>query len=189
MLYLVLSAALCLEPAKTDDALARLINRLDRAVDPAERLGLVRAIAAQKSPRAIATLSVILAEEKSPDAIRMAALEGLVKLNLADGNDAIALAALDARSAAVRARAVEAIGTLRITEFLPACTRALQHDSPLVRRAGVEAIVQFGDWKLAQRVIPFVKDPNAGVSASARRGVALVSLHFLHLATKQFRTP
>lgn len=156
--------------AEKDDVLNALLRRLDEANGEAARLDVVREVAALKSPRAAPALSVELGSEANTDRVRLEALRGLEALNHEAGNDAIALVALKSDSAVVRARAVEAIGNLRIAEFAPACVKGLSADDGRVRRAAVEALVKFDSPALAGRVLPALQDDDNQVRVAAARG-------------------
>ncbi len=165
-------------------ALNDLIAALDAEKDDGKRLILVKKLAALKSPKAIATLSVELSNEKNPNVVRIEAIRGLEALEYAEAQDAIAIAALKAEPPIIRARAIEAIGNLRIREFIPACVRGLASNDARVRRSALDALIQFNDMLSAARALPFVKDADDAVRRSAHRGAGLLtvklSLFILH---------
>ena len=158
------------------NALKPLIVALDSEKDDGKRLQLIKQLAALKSPKAVATLSVEMSNEKNADAVRLEALKGLVAIKNAESQDAIAIAALKSDSTMVRARAIEAIGQLRIREFVPACVRGLSSNDAVIRRSAVDALVQFNDFGLAARTLPFVKDDDERVRDSARIGAGLFGM-------------
>src|SRR5262245_29795032 len=128
----------CADPASDSAAVTQLITRLDAEKDDGKRLQLVKQLAALKSVRAIATLSLEMNNEKSPSVVRIEALKGLEALKQEDASDAIAIAALKSDSIIVRARAIEAIGNLRIRDFIPACVRGLTSKEAAIRRSSLD---------------------------------------------------
>lgn len=166
------------------DTLKNLIAALETEKDDGKRLQLIKQLAVLKSPKAIATLSLAMAEEKNTSAMRIEALKGLEALEHADAHDAIAIAAFKSDSAVVRARAIEAIGNLRIRDFIPACVRGLASMEPVVRRSAIDALIQFNDLRSASQALPFVKDTDDAVRKSAGVGIGLftikLSLFILH---------
>lgn len=184
LMLLVLNNTTLAAPAPQTDTLKNLITALEAETDDGMRLQLVKQLAALKSAKAIATLSVVLAEEKYSNAVRIEALKGLEALKHVDANDAIAIAALKSDSSVVRARAIEVIGNLRIREFIPVCVRSLSSKEPMIRRSAIDALIQFNDLRSAARACPYVEDTDEAVRRSAQVGTGLfaikLSLFVLH---------
>lgn len=158
--------------AAPDAGLDDLIRRLETETDAKARLALIRSVAALKTPKAAPALSVELGDERNTETARLAALQGLLALNSAEGNDAIALAALKSDSVAVRAGAIGAIGTLKLREFKPACVRGLASNAAEVRAASAAALGRFGGFGLIGRLTPLLLDRDRAVRAAAAAAVA-----------------
>jgi HEAT repeat protein len=170
------AASIAAEPTADVAIVKKLITALDSEKDDGNRLQLVKQLAALKSPKAIATLSVEMNNEKSPTVVRIEALKGLEAIKDADAHDALAITAMKSDSVPVRARAIESIGNLRIREFIPACVRGLTSREPAIRRSSIDALIQFNDMRSAARALAFVEDKDDAVRKSAHVGAGQFAL-------------
>ena len=152
---------------KDPETLTPLVKRLDEEQDAAAKGDLIRAVAGLGTPKAVPTLSLAANDAKLPEAARVEAIKGLESIGNADAAAAVALAAVECDSANVQARAVEAVGTLKAKDYVPALVKALKNDNAAIRKSAVAALTKFADPKLGERVRPLLADADAGVRLAA----------------------
>ncbi len=161
---------------KEPQTLDPLIKQLDAEKNADTRFDLIRAIAALNLPKAIPTLSIELRKAENPESARLEIVKALEALKQPDATEALVLSAVKCDNEVVQARAVEALGNLKVKEYIPAIIKGLTHESPLMRKAAVIALGKFGDVRHLERMVALLGDPDSTVQNTAVQAIGGMQL-------------
>jgi HEAT repeat protein len=161
------AAVAALTAANDPATLEPLAARLAAEKEPAARLDLIRAISGLKTPKIVPVLQGVLADRANAEALRLEAVRGLEQVKASAAATALASVTTEDQPAALRVRALEAIGSLQAKSAQPAIQAALASREPTVRRAAVAALGQLGDAAAAADLLPLLNDTDASVKVAA----------------------
>jgi putative heme-binding domain-containing protein len=161
------AAVAALTAANDPETLGSLVQRFGVEKDAAARADLVRAVAGLDTPKAASFLVDVVDEMKHPQTLRIEAIAGLEKFNTPRVVDSLSVLLRPDEPAALRVRALEALGALKAAGARPAVTTAFKSKEPAVRRAAVLALGKIGAGDDIYRLVSLLDDPEATVQVAA----------------------
>jgi putative membrane-bound dehydrogenase-like protein len=151
--------------ANDPETLQPLLKQFDKEKDTEARADLVRAIAGL--PKATDFLDGILKDAKNPESLRLEAIAGLEKSKLPAASASLAQAAAATEPVAMQIRALEALGVLKAPQAKTICVASLKSVEPSVRKTAANTLAKLGDAKMANQLVPLLKDKEPSVRTAA----------------------
>ena len=139
--------------------------------DVETRADLLRAVAGLALPKAADFLTGVVKDDKEAEALRLEAVAGLEKIKAPASAETLAALAVPSEPVAVQARAVTALGVLKLPAGKAACVAALKSAEPSVRVAAATATAQVAGGEAVDLLAPLLDDKEPAVRLAAVQGL------------------
>jgi putative heme-binding domain-containing protein len=161
------AAVAALAAARDPETLVPLQERFDKEKDPAAQVDLVRAVAGLQARQSVEFLRPLLIDPDRPEDIRLAALDGLEKINTPDAGAAIAGCLCTKASAAFEVRVMQALAVTKPADAGRVVAAALRSERAPVRAAAAAALGKIGGADADKLLVGLLDDKDSAVRVAA----------------------
>ncbi len=161
------AAVAALAAARDPETLAPLQKQFGTEKDAAARVDLVRAVAGLQARDAVEFLRLLLIDPDRPEDLRVAALEGLEKINTPDAGAAISGSLCGKTSAAFEVRVMQALAVTKPPDAGRVAGNALHSERAPVRAAAAAALGKIGGAGADKSLVGVLNDKDTAVRAAA----------------------
>jgi putative membrane-bound dehydrogenase-like protein len=161
------AAVTVLIAARDPQTLAPLTKRFEQEKDSAAQVDLVRAVGGLQVPASVEFLRPILRDQGRAESLRLAALDGLEKINTPDAGAAIAGCPCGKSSPAFEIRVLQALAVTRSKDGRRVVVNALKSEQAAVRQAAAAALGKLGGDGTEKLLLPLLGDKDTAVKVAA----------------------